>query len=44
MVVVSNLHLSTCMWMEGRGVRGMWYGHGVTYILVTQLFFNSQLI
>ena len=25
MVVVDNPHLSTCMWMEGRGVQGMWH-------------------
>ena len=40
MVVVNNLHLSTCMWMGGgggeSGVQGMWYGHEMTYILITQ--------
>ena len=36
MVVVNNIHLSTSMWMGGRGVQGMWYGHEMTYVLITQ--------
>ena len=31
MVVVNNLQLSTCIWMEGTRVQGMWYGHGVMF-------------
>ena len=36
MVVVNNLHLSNCMWMEGRAVQRMWYGHEMTYVLINQ--------
>ena len=31
MVAINNLQLSTCMWMEGTGVHGIWYGHGVMF-------------
>ena len=43
MVVVNNLHLSTCMWTEVRGVQEMWYGHGITNVLITRQFI-CQLI
>ena len=27
-VMCYNLHLPNCLWIEGGGVEGMYYGHG----------------